>query len=122
MDKVQTQAKHTPTPWMIIPGSNGLSISGNDPEGVRYQEIARMIDGNTTSPHLHVTADEQKANAQHIVHCVNLYPDLVRVLALVQDQLNEVYDGAEDSGNRWMGEMMCEVSRVMGLVRKGEGA
>jgi len=52
---------------------------------------------------------------------LSLHDELVRALALVQDQLNNVYDGAEDSSNRWMGEIVCEVSRVMGLVRKGEG-
>lgn len=77
----KTETKHTATPWLMMPG--GLAVSGNDPEGNRYQEIARMIDGNTTCTHLHVTADEMKANALHIVHCVNLHDELVEALKRV---------------------------------------
>ncbi len=75
-----TQTKHTALPWLLMP--DGLTISGNDPEGARYQEIAKMRDGNSVHPHLAVTTEEQQANAAFIVRACNSHEELVGALEM----------------------------------------
>lgn len=61
-----------------MPGA--LAVSGQDPEGLRYQEIARMVDGNSCHPHLLVDHTTQKANAAYIVQACNAYPEMLQIL------------------------------------------
>lgn len=55
---------HTPGPWMVQP--DGLTVSGNDPEGVRYQEVAVTRNGNSVHPHLFIDDETRRINARLI--------------------------------------------------------
>ena len=100
MNTTQTKtAKHTPLPWLLMP--NGLSISGNDPEGIRYQELARMVNGNSVHPHLSVTDETQRANAALIVRAVNSHEELLgacKTLLAIVHQQGPVVDSKFDIG------------------------
>ena len=77
-----SETKHTPTPWRIY-------RDHPDPETAAtlvYIDAAhrRSYSGLEIAAIYNATAgSEEEANAEHIVHCVNLFPELVEALELI---------------------------------------
>jgi hypothetical protein len=68
MNKTET-AQHTPTPWTVEFGQVIVS------EDTTLAMTAPVHNGPRV-----ISDDECKANARHIVHCVNLHDELVQAL------------------------------------------
>lgn len=67
---------------------DGITLSGDDPEKTRWQELAVMRDGNTSHWHLQIDPETQRANAEHLAHCWNCHEELLEALQrLVKRQL-----------------------------------
>jgi hypothetical protein len=75
-------SKHTPTPWRVVdehPQHANYEIMGGDqryPLGLA--QICRYSEDEL--------GEEHAANAAHIVHCVNTYPELVKALEKAVDE------------------------------------
>lgn len=83
MNTTKTKISHTATPWRV--GDAGNTIFGPKTENPSPETIARLD-----------RTPNRQANAQHIVHCVNLHAELVEALkdcAASLDRLPDV-DGA----------------------------
>jgi hypothetical protein len=72
-------AKHTPTPWHAI--SQGMShfIAQKSDSEFRFA-IAKVFEGTYHPDGLAAARAEAKANAAHIVRCVNAHDELVAAL------------------------------------------
>jgi hypothetical protein len=71
------KTQHTPTPWKVGMVRPELIISGEYPKNPAIAE-ALLHDWDTSNPW--ITHEMQKANAAHIVHCVNSYDELLAAL------------------------------------------
>lgn len=77
-----TEIKHTPTPWVV----DGFKIrAANDTEGTNGRGIAETRVQHNIPLNRHPSAfarqsDTNKANAAHIVKCVNMHNELVEAL------------------------------------------
>jgi hypothetical protein len=84
MNKTET-AQHTPTPWTVEFGQVIVS------EDTTLAMTAPVHNGPRV-----ISDDECKANARHIVHCVNLHDELVQALEILTKQLNTDFDMLDD--------------------------
>ena len=74
---------HTPAPWTISDHSNtDIADAKGDPVG---ETFSRYWDGHTD----HFDA-ERRANAAHIVRCVNAHDELVAALQAADDRLDRM--------------------------------
>lgn len=78
---MSNQAKHTPTPWTT--GPNGIDIRDADENNI------------TTVPYSD-DSELAEANADHIVHCVNLHDELVQMVGQLKSYIPAMY---VDSGH-----------------------
>lgn len=91
-----TKATHTPTPWHLNKGSNGFCDTWQVicQSSLRAKTIAdcgaieNKVFINSTDNYSHTELDlENKANAAHIVKCVNLHDELVQALGIFCDEI-----------------------------------
>lgn len=86
------ETKHTPTPWRIEDGTTLIwgdcNPNDNTSSGMGYPITeCRVTPVSASSWCKAPYNDEGKANAAHIVKCVNLHDELVEVLKDIQDFL-----------------------------------
>ena len=72
-------SKHTPTPWRYV-SRNRYGVIGLK-NRIQF-EIGPAPEGTRSGAPIADICDQPnaEANADHIVHCVNTYPDLVKAL------------------------------------------
>ena len=71
---------HTPTPWEILREADGAIAIGN--KSLPHVAVVRYSHNPVLSK------ETGKANASHIVKCVNLYDGLVGALELLIDNIS----------------------------------
>ena len=79
-------SKHTPTPWSFGGYSSymGVQIMAQPDPKKNTIIIASARSAQAEEPK--AFREEVEANAAHIVHCVNTYPDLVKALEKAVDE------------------------------------
>jgi hypothetical protein len=97
MNKTET-AQHTPTPWDIVQFDDEDKPIIIGPNG---DERIAVMQGNEPS----------EANAQHIVHCVNLHDELVQALETGLEFWND-----EDGDN--LSEWREQAKQVLAKTKK----
>lgn len=109
-------SKHAPTPWRLSP--NGLGVQWNE------FPIAEMIYGGETS----VEKEQHigRANAEHIVHCVNHFDELVaelagqaNVLENIRGHAKHFYSEKDNEGFEFICDIINEqVPRARAVLEK----
>lgn len=96
MNQKTNPASHTPAPWKVDESTvnqnpNFISISTDYPEALcnGQRSIAVMTGRKSREPEIHTA---NRANAAHIVLCVNAHDELVSAL----QQIIEKYEGDPD--------------------------
>lgn len=85
-----SQPTHTPTPWKVTDGTmtsfpDSVYVSGIGRDG--FQSIIAMLNDDTGTDH------DKRANAAHIVKCVNAHEELLTQLK----QMHNHYQGSDMS-------------------------
>lgn len=104
--------KPSPRPWRIVPYDNDHECIGGDTRiyDARYRHLA-SVEGDGTG------WAEDTPNAEHIVHCVNLFDELVSRLEAMCD-LAELDGGFEDEDG-W--RSIARSREVLEKARKTDG-
>jgi hypothetical protein len=78
------ETKHTPTPWHAISQGTAHFISQASDEEFRFA-IAKVFEQTYHPDGPSAAWHEAKANAKHIVRCVNAHDELVAALQSIKD-------------------------------------
>lgn len=110
----------TPTPWHVK--EHAIGRKGEDRSTYQICDASRgVLFISTRRPHL--TDDEDRANAEHIVRCVNHHDDLVTLVRIMSEDVE--YD---DEGNEgywedglFFPEVPTHVQRARKILAKLKG-
>lgn len=105
-----TEAKHTPTPWVV---EENVRAGGIMHLAVTNRAAAPDWMPCSITP-MHMVREVDRANAEHIVRCVNLHDELVTAL-------RAALSGSDDTSVNFK-HLMDAVPLMRAVLAKAEGS
>jgi hypothetical protein len=107
----KVKQNHTATPWKATELDGELYLNP-DRESGEYALIAKMTGGGFMDPTV-----RRNANAAHIVHCVNVYPQLMDAIERVLDGTLQLDYTKEDDNTEYAVTMTAKDIRSLFTVQ-----